>query len=347
MPKEIAVAVLNWNGASLLQQFLPSVLKYSESIANVYVIDNASDDDSLEILENEFPTVKTITINHNLGYAGGYNAGIKKIEEEFIVLLNSDVEVAPNWLQILKKRFDEDEKLGAIQPKIKDYNNKDSFEYAGAAGGFVDKLGYPFCRGRLFYKLEEDHGQYEDFREVFWATGACLMVRKSVFAEVKGLNEKLFAHMEEIDLCWRMHNHGYKVACDPKSIVYHLGGGTLNKLSAKKTYLNFRNSLIILYLNLPTGEAFSKIFIRLFLDGVAGIKFLLEGKPKHMFAVIRAHFAFYGMFGGLMTDKKQVPQRSMNELAGIYHHSLVWDFFKRGKQKFSDLKVERIKSYFS
>lgn len=346
MSKNIAVAVLNWNGAALLQQYLPSVIKYSEHLANVYVIDNASSDSSLEVLENEFPSVKTITISDNLGYAGGYNAGIKKIEEEFIVLLNSDVEVSPKWLDILYARFEEDDKLGAIQPKIKDYNQKNSFEYAGAAGGFMDRLGYPFCRGRLFYKLEEDTGQYEDFREVFWATGACLMVRKSLYAKVKGLNEKLFAHMEEIDLCWRMQNHGFKVACDPLSIVYHLGGGTLNKLSPRKTYLNFRNSLIILYLNLPTKEASAKILTRLLLDGVAGIKFLFEGKPKHMFAVIHAHFSFYRMFFGLKMDKKQIPQRSMKELAGIYDGSLVWDFFKNGKMKFGELEVSKIKSYF-
>lgn len=346
MPKEIAVAVLNWNGADLLQEFLPSVLKYSSHIAEVYVIDNASTDDSLEVLAEEFPTVKTITINDNLGYAGGYNAGIKLIEEEYIVLLNSDVEVSENWLDILFKRFKEDPKLAAIQPKIKDYINKDFFEYAGAAGGFVDRLGYPFCRGRLFYKLEEDKGQYEDYREVFWATGACLMVRKSVFEKVKGLNEKLFAHMEEIDLCWRMHNSGFKVACDPKSVVYHLGGGTLNKLSPKKTYLNFRNSLIIIFLNLPGNEAFKKIMTRLLLDGIAGVKFVLEGKPKHMFAVLRAHISFYRMIAGLLKDKKKLRQRSMNQLPGIYHNSLVWDFFKRRKTTFAELELKKIKSYF-
>ncbi len=346
MPKEIAVAVLNWNGAALLQEFLPSVLKHSSHIAEIYVIDNASTDDSMDVLEEEFPSVKTITINDNLGYAGGYNAGIKLIEEEYIVLLNSDVEVTENWLDTLFKRFQEDPKLAAIQPKIKDYKNKDYFEYAGAAGGFIDRLGYPFCRGRLFYKLEEDKGQYEDYREVFWATGACLMVRKSIFEKVKGLNEKLFAHMEEIDLCWRIHNSGYKVACDPKSVVYHLGGGTLNKLSPRKTYLNFRNSLIIIFLNLPGEEAFKKIMSRLLLDGVAGAKFLLEGKPNHMFAVIRAHISFYRMLAGLFKDKKKLRQRPMSHLAGIYHHSLVWDFFKRGKTIFSDLELKNIKSYF-
>jgi GT2 family glycosyltransferase len=344
MSKTIAVAILNWNGADLLKRFLPSVLKYStESV--IYVIDNASEDNSLEVLQSEFPEVKTITISDNLGYAGGYNAGLKNIEEEFIVLLNSDVEVTENWLAPLYKRFEDDEKLAAIQPKIKDLNQQDHFEYAGASGGFIDYLGYPFCRGRLFYKLEEDQKQYEDFKEVFWATGACLMVRKSAFIEAKGFNEKLFAHMEEIDLCWRMHNYGYKVACEPKSTVYHLGGGTLNKLSPRKTFLNFRNSLIILLLNLPEKEAIKKILFRLILDGIAGAKFLLEGRPKHMVAVIKAHFSFYSMYIQLTKDRAHIPQRSMKLLPGVYQNSLVWDFFKNKRQHFSDLETDKISNY--
>lgn len=346
MPKDIAVAILNWNGADLLRRFLPSVIQHSSDLATIYVIDNASTDNSMEVLQNEFPEIKTITISDNLGYAGGYNAGLRNIEEEFIVLLNSDVEVTENWLTPLYQRFSDDDALAAIQPKIKDVSQKDSFEYAGAAGGFIDYLGYPFCRGRLFYQLEEDNHQYEDYREVFWATGACLMVRKEAFIEVKGFNEKLFAHMEEIDLCWRFHNYGFKVACDPKSIVYHLGGGTLNKLSSRKTFLNFRNSLIILLLNLPEKEAFVKILSRLVLDGIAGVKFLLGGQPKHMIAVIKAHFSFYSMYFQLTLDRADVPQRSMKELSGVYSKSLVWDFFKRKKKRFSDLEVDKIKNYF-
>ena len=345
MPKEIAVAILNWNGEGLLKRFLPSVIQHSEKLATVYVIDNASSDNSLEIITHDFPSVKTITINDNLGYSGGYNAGIKKIDEEYIVLLNNDVEVTTGWLNPLYKHMSNNPKLGAIQPKIKDLNKPDYFEYAGASGGFMDKLGYPFCRGRIFYQLEEDKGQYNDYEPVFWATGACLMVRKSAYVKAKGLNEKLFAHMEEIDLCWRMQNYGYEIACEPKSEVYHLGGGTLNKLSARKTYLNFRNSLIILFLNLPSGEAFSKIITRLLLDGIAAIKFLVQGQPKHLFAVLRAHFGFYSMFRGLARDKVNIPQRSINELSGIYNGSVVWDFFKSGKKYFSELSTSEIRDF--
>lgn len=345
MPEKIAVAILNWNGASLLKQFLPSVVEHSRDIAQVYVIDNASSDDSLAVLSEGFPTVKVIVNDANYGYAGGYNKGIKYIPEEFIVLLNSDVEVTQNWLPPLLRHFEDNPRLAAIQPKILDLKSREYFEYAGACGGFIDELGYPFCRGRIFDEIEKDQGQYDSYHQVFWATGASLMIRKSAFGEVGGLNERLFAHMEEIDLCWRLHNHNYEVACEPASGIYHLGGATLNQQSPRKTFLNFRNNLIILFLNLPDGEAFVKILYRLILDGAAGLKFLLDKEPKHLLAVLKAHFSFYGMFFSLAREKKRHIQKPLKKLNGVYHKSLVEDFFLRKKKKFSDLDLHKIKGY--
>lgn len=335
--KKIAVAILNWNGAELLNRFLPNVLKHSQDLATVYVIDNASTDESLELLEKKFPEVKVIELPTNYGYAGGYNRGLEPIPEKYAVLLNSDVEVTEGWLTPLLQRFEENPELAALQPKIKDLNNRDYFEYAGAAGGFVDVLSYPFCRGRLFDTLEKDEGQYDSYREVFWASGACLMVDQDKYAKAGKLDESLFAHMEEIDLCWRMQMRGFKVACEPASTVYHLGGGTLNKLSPRKTYLNFRNSLIIMFLNLPQGEAMRKILQRMILDGVAGIQFMLKGKFSHLWAILRAHFYFYGHFNDLMRKKVGHKVLPLKDIQGVYGRSVVRDYFLGGKKKFSQL----------
>lgn len=338
MPLSTAVAILNWNGKALLERFLPSVTAHSQEAA-VYVIDNASADDSLDFIRQQYPQVKIIALQQNGGYAGGYNQGLKQISEDLVVLLNSDVEVTENWLKPLIACFEADEALGALQPKIKDLKSPHKFEYAGAAGGFVDSLGYPFCRGRIFNELEEDRGQYDTYRKVFWATGACLVVRKTAYEKAGGLDESLFAHMEEIDLCWRMQQAGFNIACEPASEVLHLGGGTL-KVSPQKTYLNFRNSLIILFLNLPQGEAFIKILIRLILDGIAAIKFLLEGQPKHLGAVLRAHFSFYGMFNRLYARKIGKPKKSLQEMHGVYGGSIVWGFYAKKQKRFSDLNVK-------
>ncbi len=331
----LAVAVLNWNGLNLLKRFMPSVVNYSTE-ATIYVIDNNSSDASCDFLAQQFPQVKIIKNTQNLGYAGGYNQGLQSIAEDLVVLLNSDVEVTENWLKPLAERFETDAQLAALQPKILDLKAPEKFEYAGASGGFIDSLGYPFCRGRIFDELEIDQGQYNTYRQVFWATGACLVVRKAQFLEAGALNPKLFAHMEEIDLCWRLQILGYRVAVEPASSVYHQGGATL-ELSPQKTYLNFRNSLIILFLNLPQGEAFLKILARLVLDGVAGLKFLLEGKPKHLLAILRAHFAFYGQFNSLFAKKMRGSQRPLHSLAGVYKGSIVKDFYLKKKRKFSAL----------
>lgn len=339
--QDFAIAILNWNGQKLLEQFLPSVVQYSEQAA-IYIIDNQSADDSVKWLKEHYPSRVQIIHNYdNLGYAGGYNRGLEQIKEPYVCLLNSDIEVSENWLKPICKAFKENPALGAVQPKILDLKQPTHFEYAGANGGFIDRLGYPFCRGRIFNVMEEDQGQYDSFTKIFWATGACFFIKKEVFLEVGELNPLLFAHMEEIDLCWRLHNYGYEVACEPASIVYHLGGGTLNKISPRKTYLNFRNNLIILFLNLPRRQSLSIIAVRLILDGLAALKFLAEGKPKHFGAVFRAHITFYRRLP-ILRKQRNKPAISINKLQGVYHRSVVFDFFGKNWEHFSDLKQSKI-----
>ncbi len=338
--KSIAVVILNWNGAELLRRFLPSVLEHSQHLAKVYVIDNYSQDESLAVLKSDFSTVEVIELPANYGYAGGYNKGLDYVKEKYAVLLNSDVEVTAGWLPPLLRQFEGNPKLAALQPKILDLKQPDKFEYAGAAGGFMDSLGYPFCRGRIFDQLETDRGQYNSYRKVFWATGACLMVDQEKYRVAGGLNEELFAHMEEIDLCWRMQLRGYEIGCEPASEVYHLGGATLDKLSPQKTYLNFRNSLIIMFLNLPSGEGMRKILQRMVLDGVAGIKFLLELKFPHLWAILRAHFAFYDRFNALARQRIGKPQKTLTELEGVYRGSVVKAYYLNKKKSFSELEGE-------
>jgi len=292
--KRIAVVILNWNGKNFLEKFLPAVVSYSSDIAEIIVADNDSTDDSVAFLQANFPEVRIVGLDKNYGFAGGYNKALKQIKAEYYLLLNSDVEITENWLQPMLNLLDTDNKIVACQPKIKDFKNKDYFEYAGAAGGFMDRLGYPLCRGRIFDELEKDTGQYNDVVEVFWASGACLFIRSKEYHEFGGLDEFFFAHMEEIDLCWRLKNAGYKIMYCPDSTVYHVGGGTLNKIKPQKTFLNFRNSLLALHKNLPKNKRFIVILQRLLLDGLAGFKFLFSGKPNHAWAIIRAHFSFYG-----------------------------------------------------
>ena len=299
---KIAVVILNWNGKKLLEQFLPSVVKYSKE-ASVYVADNASTDDSISFIEHHYPKVHIIKNNQNGGYAKGYNDALKSLKEPVFCLLNNDVEVTNNWLEPIIQTFNNEPNTGIIQPKILDYKHKDYFEYAGAAGGFIDKFGYPYCRGRIFDSIEKDLGQYNDVTEIFWASGACLFIRNEVYKTLNGLDESFFAHMEEIDLCWRAKNAGYKIKYVGKSEVFHLGGATLNSLNPQKTYLNFRNSLYTLTKN-ANGNLFIIVFIRLILDGIAGLKFLLELKFKHFLAIIHAHFSYYKHLGTLLNQRK-------------------------------------------
>lgn len=307
---KIAVAIINWNGRKLLEKFLPSVILHSKDETKIYVIDNASSDDSVSYLKQHFPEVNIIQNNENKGYAGGYNEGLKQIEADVYVLLNSDVAVTDKWLKPVLNEFNKNDRLAAAQPKILDYKNKNYFEYAGAAGGFIDKYGYPFCRGRIFNYLEKDEGQYDAVSEIFWASGACLFVRSNYFWEAGGFDQDYFAHQEEIDLCWRFFNRDLKVICVGTSKVYHLGGATLDSLNAKKTFLNFRNSLFNLQKNLPKSKLLTTIFLRLVLDGIAGIHFLVTFKVQHFIAIIKSHFSFYFHFTKTIKKRDKLLKKS-------------------------------------
>ncbi len=328
-----AVVILNWNGKKLLQEFLPSVVQHSEAEAEIYVVDNASTDDSILFLETEFPEVNVIKNGENYGYAKGYNEGLKYIEADLYVLLNSDVAVTENWLPPIIEQFKNNPKIAAAQPKILDYKNKSYFEYAGAAGGFIDKFGYPYCRGRIFYSLEKDEGQYDDISEIFWASGACLFVRSNAFYKAGGFDEDYFAHQEEIDLCWRLFNLDYKTLFVGDSKVYHLGGGTLKNTNPKKTYLNFRNSLFNLLKNLPKRKIISVIFIRMLFDGIAGIQFILSFKLSHFIAILKAHLSFY------INLKKSLQKRTYTSKKENYynHKSIVFSYFVKRNKSFNKL----------
>lgn len=292
---KIAVVILNWNGVKLLEQFLPSVVQFSPE-ATIYVADNASTDSSITYVKEHFPTVKIVVNAGNYGYAKGYNEALKHIDADIYALVNSDIEVTENWLQPILDTFVNEPKTAIIQPKILDFKNKSAFEYAGAAGGFIDKYGYPFCRGRIFDTIEKDNGQYNDNVELSWASGACFFIRSAVYKDLKGFDEGFFAHQEEIDLCWRAINLGHIIKYNSQAVVYHVGGATLQQGNPRKTFLNFRNSMLMLTKNLPKEGFYGILFARLVLDGIAGIQFLTQGKFKHTWAIIKAHFSFYSLF---------------------------------------------------
>lgn len=329
---KIAVVILNWNGKALLEKFLPSVVFYSEN-ASIYVADNASTDDSVSFIQKNFPSVKIIQNKVNGGYAKGYNDALQKVKEDIFILLNSDVEVTKNWLSPIEEHFKKNKNTAIIQPKILDYKKPNFFEYAGAAGGFIDKFGYPFCRGRIFDTLEKDQGQYNEDCPIFWASGACLAIRKSVFFEIGQLDEDYFAHQEEIDLCWRAHHAGYRAMFISNSKVFHVGGATLRVMNPQKTFFNFRNSLYNLLKNVPKPQLFSIIIFRMILDGAAGLKFLMEGKPKHFWAIIRAHFSFYRNFSKIIKKRKIIY--TMRHYASLT--SIVARYYIFKNKKYSDL----------
>lgn len=337
---KIAVVILNWNGMKLLSKFLPSVIKYSDGDSiEIIVADNGSNDASLNLLKKIFPEVKIIDLNLNHGFAKGYNEALKQVEAEYFVLLNSDVEVTQGWLDSPIRIMDNDNSIAAVQPKILSYNSKTQFEYAGAAGGFIDKFGYPFCRGRIFNVLEEDEGQYDDISEIFWASGACMFVRAKYFIEAGGFDPDFWAHMEEIDLCWRFKNKGFKIMFSHRSVVYHLGGGTLEYDNPMKLFLNFRNNLWLLYKNLPSKSRFQIIYIRLILDGIAAIKLLSEANFNGISSVLKAHYHFYKSIPKL-NSKRKLQKRLIKDMpvAGVYRGSIVYKFFAWKTDKFSKLK---------
>ncbi len=336
---KVAVVILNYNGKHFLEKFLSDVIKYSAPY-EVVVADNASTDDSVDFMKKNFPEVKLLVSTVNHGYAGGYNVALKQLNADYFVLLNNDVEVTKDWLLPMVDMMEQHKKVAVCQPKLLDQRNRTKFEYAGGAGGYIDKYVYPFCRGRIFNVLEEDNGQYNSPEELFWASGACMMVRSDILWQAGGLDEDYFAHMEEIDLCWRIKNLGHKIMFVPNSTVYHVGGGTLNKVSPRKTYLNFRNNLITLVKNHPSKGLFAKVIFRLILDGVAGAKFLVELQPAHCWAVIKAHFSFYGMLGSTLQKRKELSKVHGYKptLHKAYNGNIVMEHFVTGVKIFSDLK---------
>jgi len=331
---KIAIVILNWNGKQLLEEFIPSIVNYSNlPTIEIVVADNASTDDSVSFIQQNYPQIKIVENLKNGGYAKGYNDALQHVDADIYALVNSDIEVTKGWLSPIISLFQNEPETAIIQPKILDYKNKSKFEYAGAAGGFIDKYGYPYCRGRIFNNLETDNNQYDDSIEIFWATGACLFIRSEIFHELNGFDESYFAHQEEIDLCWRAKNLNKTIKYVGSSKVYHVGGATLKEASPRKTFLNFRNSLFSLVKNLPKNKIFIIVFSRLVLDGIAGIKFLLEFRPAHTFAIVKAHFSFYFHL------PKMLKQLKGNDQKNNYYSikSIVWDYYILGKKTFNKL----------
>ena len=341
MPKT-AIVILNFNGKHHLENFLPSVCASAYEGVDIWVADNASTDDSISFLQKNYPNIKLIQLPENYGFAEGYNQALRQIEADYYVLLNSDVEVTPDWIRPIIDIMENDPKIAAAQPKILAYTDKHLFEHAGAAGGWMDNLGYPFCRGRILSHREADEGQYDEVQEIFWASGAAMFVRAKLYHEAGGLDGDFFAHMEEIDLCWRLKRLGYSVVAQPQSVVYHVGGGTLDIENPRKAFLNFRNSLFTLLKNETAGRLIGLIPARLLLDGVAAARFLTEGKFRHIWAILRAHFHFYfGIFKTLKKRKKIRKLISQKKIGaantnGIYRGSIVWSFFIKNKKTFSE-----------
>jgi len=343
----VAVVILNWNGLTLLKQFLPSVMATTYANATIYLADNGSTDESVIFVRENYPTIKVIENGYNFGFAKGYNQALQKIKRpyDYFVLLNSDVEVTPNWIEPVITTLESDPLIAACQPKIKAYYQKTHFEYAGAAGGYIDSLGYTFCRGRCFDVCEEDKGQYDDTREIFWGVGAALFVKANIYHQLGGLDDEFFAHMEEVDFCWRLKRAGYKVMYCPNSVVYHLGGGSLPKSNPKKTYLNFRNSLFMLYKNFTRTQLLTLFPLRLLLDVLAAVKLLASGNIKESIAIVRALGYFLtGIHKGVRRRKaaKQfiaahgLPNAQFKAV-GKYHGSIIIDYYIRGKRHFYEI----------
>ncbi len=324
-----AVVILNWNGLDFLKKFLGRVVRNTHgSETVVYVADNGSTDTSCSWIEETFKEVKIIRLERNYGFAEGYNRAFASIDARYFLLLNSDIEVTEGWLEPLVEYMDKNPEVASCQPKILSYNNKSNFEHAGAAGGFIDRYGYPFCRGRVFYHTEKDSGQYDDTRDIFWSTGACMLVRADAWKLCKGLDNRFFAHMEEIDLCWRFHRAGYRVSVVPDSIVYHVGGGSLRYDSPRKTFLNFRNSLFMLYKNLPEAGMHRVLFFRMILDGLAAIMFFLKGQFGHSFGVLKAHIGYYRAKSYLKEKRSEESAMLPGQINNlILNNSIVFEFY--------------------
>ncbi|MFN0032059.1 MAG: glycosyltransferase family 2 protein [Flavobacteriales bacterium] len=336
--KRAAIAILNWNGEKFLREFLPLVVQHSSHIADVVVIDNASTDGSLTYVKEKFPEVIIVELPVNYGFAGGYNHGLVSLQHEIFVLLNSDVEVTAGWIEPVLAYMDSQPSMVACQPKILDYHRKQWFEYAGAAGGFIDKDAYAFCAGRIFFEFEQDQNQFAQNEEVFWASGAAMFIRRSAWLQVHGLDEDFFAHMEEIDLCWRLKNRGHSVGACRQSVVYHYGGGTLDRQSPFKTYLNFRNNLYMIVKNYRQSNLWLKLLRRMLLDGIACFRFIGEGKWAHFSAVLKAHGSFHKNIRRMLAKRKHEGIEALHpNMKGVYHGSIIKHFFLYRKRKYSEL----------
>lgn len=341
----VAVVILSWNGKTFLEQFLPVLLQTTYSNAKFVVADNCSTDGTSVFVKENFPTVHVIDIGENEGFAKGYNIALKQVEADVYVLLNQDVEVTPNWLEPVAEMFAANENLAAVQPKIKAFHNKEAFEYAGAAGGYIDWLGYPFCRGRIFDTTEKDEGQYNSNTEIFWASGACFFVRANVYHKLGGLDADFFAHMEEIDLCWRIKNAGYNIQHCYQSTVYHVGGGSLPYGNSRKTYLNYRNNLLMMIKNYYSSYFWLILLLRFILDGISGVKLFFSGKFKDVEAILKAHGHFYLNLNSHLDKRKKLlsafrHKSSSNFVKGIYFKSIVWQYFFKKKRTFAELNKE-------
>lgn len=333
----VAIVILNYNTRQLLEKFLPSVLATSYASKKIWIIDNHSTDDSVEFLQKHYDKeINLLVTPSNLGYAGGYNWALNQIDADYYVLLNSDVDVKKDWLDPLVNMAESNAQIGALQPKILDQKSPSKFEYAGASGGYLDKWGYAFCRGRIFDSLEEDNGQYDDTTKIFWATGACLFIKSHVYHSSGGLDSDFFAHMEEIDLCWRIQRMGYTIYVNPESCVYHVGGGTLTEGSEMKYLLNYRNNLFLLTKNLQTPFWFLIVLWRMVLDGVSGLKFVLDGKSNLLLIIIKAHLQFWKSMVKTLRKRRQVKKLGDSKVE-LYIHSVVWQYFAKKKKKFTDL----------
>jgi GT2 family glycosyltransferase len=335
---KISVVILNWNGAEYLRKFLPALIRHTQ-FPNVEIViaDNGSTDNSFEVLSAEFPSLRVIELGKNFGFAGGYNRALAQLDSEYFLLLNSDVEVTENWLAPMLDYMQKHPNVVACQPKIRSFYNKEYFEYAGASGGFIDKFGYPFCRGRILGTTEKDTGQYDNITPIFWATGACFLVRADAFWEMGGFDADFFAHMEEIDLCWRLRNKGYEIVCIPQSVVYHVGGGTLNTESPYKTYLNFRNNLLMLYKNLPANKLRKTMFVRFFLDYLASFHLMLGGKLANAFKVFKARRDYKKMRCNYLEIRKNAAS---SEISEVYPKSIIFQYYLRGKKRYSCLNQD-------
>ncbi len=341
--KKVSIVILNWNGKKLLEKFLPSVIRHSPAeYSDIIVADNGSTDTSLQMIEEKFPIISIIRLDKNYGFAEGYNLALENIKTEYTVLLNSDVEVTSGWLEAPLRTLDADTQIACVQPKIKSYNNKSYFEYAGAAGGYIDRYGYPFCRGRILHIIEEDKGQYDEPADILWASGACLFIRTSVYKKEGGLDPRFFAHQEEVEMCWRLRSRGYRLVCTPQSVVYHVGGATLTKENPRKTFLNFRNSLLMLYKNVPEKDLTHVLRVRFWLDYIAAAKFLLSGQAANARAVYRARKEFRKLLETYQPIREEYLKKViLQPIPELMHNSLILAFYMKGKKTFGQLNVSK------